>query len=57
MPAPRSLQASIADRSRIHPIVRSRNTPALFDWMVETFNFQGISDRVAASYLDRLMAA
>jgi hypothetical protein len=31
--------------------VRSKDTPALFDWMVETFNFQGISDAVAASYL------
>lgn len=35
----------------LHQIVRARRTPPLFDWMVETFSFQGISDRVAASYL------
>jgi hypothetical protein len=36
----------------LRQIVRSRNTPALFDRMVEIFNYQGISDRVAASYLE-----
>lgn len=36
---------------RLRQILRSKDTPALFDWMIETFSFQGISDRVAASYL------
>jgi hypothetical protein len=32
--------------------VRDRNTPALFDWLVAVLSYQGISDQVAASYMD-----
>ena len=46
------LQASIdSSASQLHQIVGSRDTPALFDWMMESFNFQGISDSVANSYM------
>ena len=31
--------------------VRRRDTPALFDWMVATLSYQGISDEVAAGYM------
>ena len=31
--------------------VRGRDTPALFDWLVETLSFQGISDSAAAGYM------
>lgn len=31
--------------------ISSNDTPALFNWLVEIFSFQGISDQVAASYL------
>jgi hypothetical protein len=30
---------------------RHHDTPALFDWLVEAFSFQGISDSVAAGYI------
>ena len=32
--------------------VRDRNTPALFDWLVAVLSYQGISDQVAAGYMD-----
>jgi hypothetical protein len=28
-------------------------TPVVFDWLLTTFNFQGISDRVAREYMDK----
>jgi hypothetical protein len=28
-------------------------TPAVFDWLLTTFSFQGISDRVAREYMDK----
>jgi hypothetical protein len=31
--------------------VRDHNTAALFDWLIETLSFQGISDAVASGYL------
>jgi hypothetical protein len=31
--------------------VRDRDTPALFDWLIRTLSFQGISDTVAAGYI------
>jgi hypothetical protein len=33
--------------------VRDHDTPVLFDWLVEALSFQGISDAVAAGYMDR----
>jgi len=31
--------------------VRDHDTPALFDWLIETLSFQGISDSVASGYV------
>jgi hypothetical protein len=31
--------------------VRDHDTPALFDWLIETLSFQGISDSVASGYM------
>jgi hypothetical protein len=33
--------------------IRSRNTAALFDWLVAAFSYQGISDEVAKNFMDR----
>ena len=33
--------------------VRDHDTPVLFDWLVEALSFQGISDAVAAGYMDQ----
>jgi hypothetical protein len=33
--------------------IRDRNTAALFDWLVSALSYQGISDQVAADYMDR----
>jgi hypothetical protein len=33
--------------------VRDHNTAALFDWLVSVLSYQGISDQVAADYMDR----
>ncbi len=33
--------------------IRERDTPALYDWLITGFSFQGISDRIAADYIDR----
>jgi hypothetical protein len=31
--------------------VKKHDTPTLFDWLIETLSFQGISDAVAAGYM------
>ena len=33
--------------------IKSRDTPALYDWLMTGFSFQGISDRIASDYIDR----
>jgi hypothetical protein len=33
--------------------VRDHDTPALFDWLIETLSFQGISDAIASEYMER----
>jgi hypothetical protein len=33
--------------------IRSRNTAALFDWLVAALSYQGISDEVAKNFMDR----
>ena len=38
-------------RRGITRAIRDRDTPALFDWLVETLSFQGISDAVASGYM------
>ena len=42
-----------AKRSGITRAVRNRDTPAIFDWLVTAFSFQGVSDQVARSYLTK----
>lgn len=37
---------------RLLQALRGNNTPSLFDWMMDSFSFQGISDSVASSYLE-----
>jgi hypothetical protein len=37
----------------VRKAIRSRNTAALFDWLVATLSYQGISDEVAKNFMDR----
>ena len=37
----------------LKPILRERDTAALYAWLMEVFSFQGISDAIAADYLAR----
>jgi hypothetical protein len=34
-------------------VIRSRNTALLFDWLVATLSYQGVSDQVASDYMER----
>jgi hypothetical protein len=43
-------RAALRDRGIVRAI-RDHDTPALFDWLVETLSFQGISDAVASGYI------
>jgi hypothetical protein len=40
-----------AVRSGLADAVARRDTPALYDWLIESFSFQGVSDRVAWTYI------
>jgi hypothetical protein len=33
--------------------VRSHNTPALFDWLIEVLSYQGVSDAIAWTYMEQ----
>jgi hypothetical protein len=44
------IRADLRDRGIIRAL-KDHDTPALFDWLVETLSFQGISDAVAAGYI------
>jgi hypothetical protein len=46
------VRADLRDRGVIRA-VRDRDTPALFDWLVEALSFQGISDSIASEYMAR----
>lgn len=46
------LRAS-ARRDRLIRAVRDHDTPAIFDWFVSAASFQGISDNVAAAYMEK----
>jgi len=49
-----SYLADIREDLRAHGIIRAvrdHDTPALFDWLIRTLSFQGISDTVAAGYI------
>jgi hypothetical protein len=37
--------------------VAERNTPKIFDWLLDTFSYQGISDQVARSYIRKYGSA
>jgi hypothetical protein len=41
------------DGKELRKAVRNRNTAALFDWLVAALSYQGISDEVAKSFMDR----
>jgi hypothetical protein len=42
-----------ADGKDLRKAIRSRNTPALFDHLVASLSYQGISDEVAKNFMDR----
>ena len=42
----------LAEEAGLREAVKARNTPALFDWLMASFSFQGISDRIAWSYIE-----
>ena len=44
------IRADLRDHGIIRAI-RDHDTPALFDWLIRTLSFQGISDTVAAGYI------
>jgi hypothetical protein len=39
--------------ARLNEAIRQRQTPPVFDWLLTTFSFQGISDRVARDYMEK----
>jgi hypothetical protein len=41
------------DGKDLRKAIRSRNTAALFDWLVAALSYQGISDEVAKNFMDR----
>jgi hypothetical protein len=51
---------SIVDDSRVglarHSViaaVQRHNTPAIFDWLIDTLSYQGVSDSIAFGYMER----
>jgi hypothetical protein len=44
------LRADLGERGVIRA-VKKNDTPALFDWLIETLSLQGISDEVALGYM------
>lgn len=46
-------KASDPTRSMLRDALRSHDTELIFDWLGQTFSLQGISDRVAISYMER----
>ena len=43
----------VAKAAGLREAVKRRDTPALFDWLMTSFSFQGISDRIAWDYIER----
>jgi len=41
------------DHRALRSAIKARDTPALFDWLIATLSYQGISDRVAHDYMDQ----
>jgi hypothetical protein len=40
-------------QARLDKAVAARDTPPIFDWLLNTFSYQGISDRVAREYMEK----
>ena len=40
-------------RRGVHAAIRRRDTPVLFDWLLEEVSYQGIGDHVAHGYMER----
>ena len=40
-------------RSGVTRAVAERDTPALFDWLMQVLSYQGVSDAIAFAYMDR----
>jgi hypothetical protein len=40
-------------RCGVRAAVRGRNTPTLFEWLLDTVSYQGIGNHVAEGYMDR----
>jgi hypothetical protein len=40
-----------AKRTRLVAAIETGNTPRIFDWAIENFSYQGISDQVARNYM------
>ena len=43
----------LVNSGEVASAIRDRNTSVLFDWLVAALSYQGISDQVAADYMDR----
>src|SRR5438309_116057 len=41
------------DNHAIRSAIKERDTAALFDWLMVMLSYQGVSDRVAADYIDQ----
>ena len=50
----REIETYVQD-AKIDVAVTSHNTPVIFDWLLTTFSYQGISDRVAARISRRMV--
>src|SRR4051794_11488501 len=48
---PNDASGDVADGLRT--AIQTKDTPALFDWLVDAFSYQGISDHAAKTYMDR----
>jgi hypothetical protein len=48
----REIRANASGR-RIRAAIARRDTPALFDWLIEALSYQGIADHLAYDYMER----
>lgn len=42
-----------SDGPGLHRTIETRDTPAIYDWLMTGYSFQGISDRIAADYIHK----
>src|SRR6266516_2630715 len=40
------------DADGVRTAMRKRETAAVFDWLIEAFSYQGISDQIASDYME-----